>query len=173
MTIIFFTWIDASLRSTFGTTLLLIAIESTIVRNNSTAVGDSLVIHVLSFNNKRNYENLSILRFPRSFIQFVMIVFPSMTPSMFYSIAKPCYSLQITPFPFSRHQQPPILISSQSLLHPLSRHRPLHSTCLRLHVQIPFISINHHEAPIPLASPLYSHLSHPTVGIYPNWLQMS
>ena len=167
MTIIFFTWIDASLRSTFGTTLLLIAIESTIVRNNSTAVGDSLVIHVLSFNNKRNYENLSILRFPRSFIQFVMIVFPSMTPSMFYSIPKPCYSLQTTPFPFPRHQQPPILISSQSLLNPLSPHKPLRSTCLHLHVQMRFISINHHETPIPLASPLYSHLSHPTVGIYP------
>ena len=173
MTIIFFTWIDASLRSTFGTTLLLIAIESTIVRNNSTAVGDSLVIHVLSFNNKRNYENLSILRFPRSFIQFVMIVFPSMTPSMFYSIPKPCYSLQTTPFPFSHHQQPPILISSQSLSHPLSPHKPLRSTCFHLHVQMPFISANHHETHIPLASPLYSHLSHPTVGKHPNWLQMS
>ena len=171
MPFISFTWIDASLRSTFGTTLLLIAIESTIVRNNSTAVGDSLVIHDLSFNNKRNYEILSTLRFPRSFIQFVMI--PSMTPSMFYSIAKPCYSLQTTPFPFPHHQQPPILISSQSLSHPLSRYRPLHSTCLHLHVQMRFISINHHETPIPLASPLYSYFSHPTVGICPNWLQMS
>ena len=171
MTIIILTWIDASLRSSFGTTHLFVAIENTIVRNNSTAVGDSLVIHVLSFNNKRNYENLSTLRFPRSFIQFVMI--PSMTPSMFYSIRKPCYSLQTTPFPFSRHQQPPILTSSQSLSHPLSHHKPLHSTCLHLHVQMRFISINHHETPIPRVSPLYSHLSHPTVGIYPNWLQMS
>ena len=65
----------------------------------------------------------------RSFIHFVMIVFPSMTPSMFYSIPKPCYSLQTTPFPFSHHQQPPILNSSQSLLHPLFPHKPLHSTC--------------------------------------------
>ena len=69
MTIIVFTWIDASLRSSFGTTLLFVAIERTIVRNNSTAVGDSLVIHVLSFNNKRKYEKLATLRFPRSFIQ--------------------------------------------------------------------------------------------------------
>ena len=122
---------------------------------------------VCSFHNKSNNENLSTLRFPRSFIQFVMIVFPSMTPSMFYSIPKPCYSLQTTPFPFPRHQQPPILISSQSLLNPLSPHKPLRSTCLHLHVQMRFISINHHETPIPLASPLYSHLSHPTVGIYP------
>ena len=173
MPFISFTWIDASLRSTFGTTLLLIAIESTIVRNNSTAAGDSLVIHDLPFNNKRNYEILSTLRFPRSFIQFVMIVFPSMTPSMFYSIHKPCYSLQTTSFPLPRHQQPPIPISSQSLSHPLCRYRPLHSTCFHLHVQIPFISINHHETPIPLASPLYSHLSHPTIGICPYWLQRS
>ena len=68
MTIIILTWIDASLRSSFGTTHLFVAIENTIVRNNSTAVGDSLVIHVLSFNNKRNYEKLATLRFPRSFI---------------------------------------------------------------------------------------------------------
>ena len=173
MPFISFTWIDASLRSTFGTTLLLIAIESTIVRNNSTAAGDSLVIHDLPFNNKRNYEILSTLRFPRSFIQFVMIVFPSMTPSMFYSIPKPCCSFQTTPFPFSHHQQPPILISSQSLLHSLSPHKSLRSTCFHLHVQMRFISINHHETPIPCVSPLYSHLSHPTLGIYPNWLQMS
>ena len=45
---------------------------------------------------------------------------------MFYSMCKPCYSLQTTPFPFSHHQQPPILISSQSLLHPLSHNKLLH-----------------------------------------------
>ena len=104
---------------------------------------------------------------------FIATVFPSMTPSMFYSIHKPCYSLQTTSFPFPRHQQPPILISSQSLSHPLFPHKPLCSTCLHIHVQMRFISINHHETPIPLASPLYSHLSHPTVGICPYWLQMS
>lgn len=134
-------------------------------------IGGSLMNSQLVFMlRKEIMKNAGVFR---SFIQFVMIVFPSMTPSMFYSIPKPCYSLQTTPFPFSHHQQPPILNSSQSLLHPLFPHKPLHSTCLHLHVQIPFISINHHKAPIPLASPLYSHLSHPTVGICPNWLQMS
>ena len=134
-------------------------------------IGGSLLNSQLVFMlRKEIMKNAGVFR---SFIQFVMIVFPSMTPSMFYSIPKPCYSLQTTPFPFSRHQQPPILISSQLLLHPLSHHKPLHSTCLHLHLQMPFISINHHETPIPLASPLYSHLSHPTLGIYPNWLQMS
>ena len=29
-----------------------------------------------------------------------------------------------------------------------------------------FISVNHYETPIPRVSPLYSHLSHPTLGIY-------
>ena len=134
-------------------------------------IGGSLMNSQLVFMlRKEIMKNAGVFR---SFIQFVMIVFPSMTPSMFYSIPKPCCSFQTTPFPFSHHQQPPILNSSQSLLHSLSPHKPLHSTCLHLHLQMPFISINNNEIPIPLASPLYSHLSHPTLGIYPNWLQMS
>ena len=91
-------------------------------------IGGSLMNSQLVFMlRKEIMKNAGVFR---SFIQFVMIVFPSMTPSMFYSIPKPCYSLQTTPFPFSHHQQPPILISSQSLSHPLSPHKPLHSTCL-------------------------------------------
>ena len=139
-------------------------------------VFDKLVIGIGINNKKARRYDKEIMKNAgvfRSFIQFVMIVFPFMTPSMFYSIHKPCYSLQTTSFPFPRHQQPPILISSQSLSHPLSPHKPLCSTCLQLHVQMRFISINHHETPIPRVSPLYSHLSHPTLGIYPNWLQMS
>ena len=134
-------------------------------------IGGSLMNSQLVFIlRKEIMKNAGVFR---SFIQFVMIVFPSMTPSMFYSIPKPCYSLQTTPFPFSRHQQPLILISSQSLSHPLSPQKSLRSTCFHLHVQMRFISINHHETPIPPASPLYSYLSHPTVGKHPNWLQMS
>ena len=134
-------------------------------------IGGSLMNSQLVFMlRKEIMKNAGVFR---SFIPFVMIVFPFMTPSMFYSIHKPCYSLQTTSFPFPRHQQPPILISSQSLSHPLSPHKPLHSTRLHIHVQMRFISINHHETPIPCVSPLYSHLSHPTLGIYPNWLQMS
>ena len=134
-------------------------------------IGGSLMNSQLVFMlRKEIMKNAGVFM---SFIQFVMIVIPSMIPSMFYSMSKPCYSLQTTPFPFSHHQQSPILVSSQSLLHPLSPHKPLCSTCLHLHVQMRFISINHHETPFQLASPLYSHLSHPTVGKHPNWLQMS
>ena len=90
-------------------------------------IGGSLMNSQLVFMlRKEIMKNAGVFR---SFIQFVMIVFPSMTPSMFYSIPKPCCSLQTTPFPFSLHQQPPILNSSQSLLHPLFPHKPLHSTC--------------------------------------------
>ena len=110
---------------------------------------------VCSFHNKRNYENLSTLRFFRSFIQFVTIVFPSMTPSMFYSIYKPCCSLQTTPFPFSYRQKPPILISNHSHIQ-----SPITSLfILHVHNSIPINSTKKHN---------YSHRNSATANHHPN-----